>query len=152
LTIAQFAVLAYLYPAKRERRGAVPLGALADFVGAPPSTFARVVRPLTAAGLVVEATGPARRRRRDLRITAAGAARLRAAMPLWAGAQAQLAGILGEERASALNGLFDLATVRARDLGRGILALPSAQRLGRARPGDDAPRVAAGRRAHKDVI
>ena len=110
LTIAEFGVLAFLYESKRQGRAQVPPGALADFVGAKPSTFLRQLRRLKAEGLVAEAAGTTRSRQRALSITAEGGTRLRAALPLWAEAQTHLQERLGSAEAQALNGLFDLTT------------------------------------------
>lgn len=112
LTIAQFGALAYLLQSRNLGREQVLLSVLADFVGTRRSTLRRHLRALKAEGLVADAANPAPPRGRAVRITDLGGARLVEAMPLWAGAQAQLQATLGNDATRALNGLFDIAAAK----------------------------------------
>jgi DNA-binding MarR family transcriptional regulator len=102
----QLILLAVLHGASRARAG-VTARALADHVGADPTTLSRNLKPLIKRGLVAIAADPEDRRSRLLRISAKGEAKLRAAGPLWRKAQAKMAAAIGQNRLRALHGLLD---------------------------------------------
>ena len=109
LRTTQFSVLATL------ARGPRGIGALADELVMDRTTMSRALRPLERDGLVRIATSPDDRRGRLLAITPLGQAKLTAARPRWAEAQARLQHAYGDARSRALHGL--LAALVASDLG-----------------------------------
>ena len=94
----------YSILARLGRLGPLPLGALATALGVDRTTLSRELAPLEQAGLVDAAADPADRRRRVLRLSAAGRVRVKRAYPLWERAQAELAAEFGAERTEALVG------------------------------------------------
>ena len=102
VTIGQFGLLAQL-----RRSRAIAIGALAELLGSDASTISRLLRPLERAGLIAIAPDAVDRRVKAVRLTDAGAARVRAARPLWEAAQAGLEARLGAERHAALRFLHD---------------------------------------------
>jgi len=86
------------------QEGSLPLGALAARLAMDRTTLSREVAPLIAAGLLETSTGERDARVRLLSLSAAGSARLTAARPLWAGAQASLSEEFGSARTGALIG------------------------------------------------
>jgi DNA-binding MarR family transcriptional regulator len=80
------------------------------------TTLGRNILPLQRDGLIEIGTAPSDRRRREVRLTAAGAARLRAARQGWVDAQTQFDRVFGAERAAALRDL--LREVTASDFAR----------------------------------
>lgn len=101
LTGAQFSLLVHIRAADLAARR-LTIGALAVEADLDATTLSRNLRPLIAAGLVQAAKDPADRRARRLALTAAGAATLDQAAPLWAEAQSQLNATLGQETAQRL--------------------------------------------------
>lgn len=102
LTVGQLGTLAGL----RRSRG-IGIAALAEQLSTDASTLSRLVRPLERAGLLSIEPDPDDRRAKLLRLTDAGALRVRAAAPAWAGAQAQVGAMLGQSRLSALRFIVD---------------------------------------------
>lgn len=99
LSTNEYAILARL-----DREGSFPLGELAARLAMERSTLSRDVAPLLAAGLVQAEPAPDDRRKKVVSLTPVGAARLAAARPLWATAQAELSETFGGERADRLVG------------------------------------------------
>jgi DNA-binding MarR family transcriptional regulator len=97
LSTNEYAILARL-----DREGSFPLGELAARLAMDRSTLSRDLAPLLADGLV--ATGPdaADRRKKVVSLTAAGSEAVARARPLWAAAQAELAGTFGAARTDGL--------------------------------------------------
>ncbi|TRW17447.1 MarR family winged helix-turn-helix transcriptional regulator [Glacieibacterium frigidum] len=102
LTVGQLGILAGL----RRSRG-VGIAALAEQRSTDASTVSRLVRPLERAGLLSIEPDPEDRRAKLLRLTDAGAVRVRAAAPAWTAAQAQVGDLLGQSRLSALRFIVD---------------------------------------------
>lgn len=103
LRTTQFSILARL------RRGPSSIGDLAATLVMDRTTLGRAVRPLEREGLVAirPGTDP---RSRELRLTAAGRARLQAASPAWSAAQSRFDAVFGSDRARALRGLMRAVT------------------------------------------
>jgi DNA-binding MarR family transcriptional regulator len=112
LTINQFGLLANLYGVDLVRGEALSIGAIAERLGADPTTLNRTLKPLKARGLVKDLFDPADGRIRIVRITAKGKRELLAAIPFWREAQAQVEGALGAEATSALNDLLERSDSR----------------------------------------
>ncbi len=110
LKATQFTVLATL-----AKRGELPLTKLAEVLVMDRTTLTRNLKPLVAKGWVGTAEAEDQRVRR-IALTDAGREVLGAALPLWRGAQAQLAEGLGPERLTEL--LDDLARTVAVTQGR----------------------------------
>jgi len=103
----QYSILARL-----ERHGAMTINALAAALVMDRTTLGRNIRPLERDGLVAIAPGKSDRRSKELRLTAAGSARLRKARKGWAEAQRRFERSFGAERASALRALLnDVAAI-----------------------------------------
>jgi DNA-binding MarR family transcriptional regulator len=111
LRTTQFSILAKLV-----RLGPMTINALADELVMDRTTLGRNILPLERDGLIEIGTAPSDRRRREVRLTAAGAARLRAARQGWVDAQTQFDRVFGAERAAALRDL--LREVTASDFAR----------------------------------
>lgn len=115
LRTTQFSILA-----KLKRMGPATINALASELVMDRTTLGRNILPLEREGLIVIAKGGADRRSKELRLTEAGVARLRAAAKRWGEAQAQFDAAFGARRASELRALLrhvtsrDLAAVPAR--------------------------------------
>ena len=90
------------------RLGPVRPGDLAQAMTLEPSTLTRNLKPLIAAGWVVQAPG-ADGRSRTVSLTPAGAAKREQAKQCWSRAQDQLNKALGEQRVAALHGLIQEA-------------------------------------------
>ena len=97
LSTNEYAILARL-----EREGPIALGELAAPQAMDRSTLSRDLAPLLAAGLAATAADDGDRRKKVVSLTAAGSGALAAARPLWAAAQAELAGTFGEARTDGL--------------------------------------------------
>lgn len=82
--------------------GRCTLGQLASWMGLEQSTATRSVELLRRNGLVQVTRSEADARVREISLTAAGHARLEAAMPAWRSAQEQAVRALGKTRASRL--------------------------------------------------
>jgi DNA-binding MarR family transcriptional regulator len=109
LRTTQFSILA-----KLRWRGPMTINALATAMVMDRTTLGRNIRPLLRDGLVMVARGHADRRSKELRLTDAGAERLRAAVIGWTRAQARFEAVFGAERAAGLRTL--LHTVSVSDL------------------------------------
>src|SRR5713101_8507475 len=83
LRVTQFSILA-----KLRRLGPLTINALAEDLVMDRTTLGRNILPLEREGLIAVVKGSADRRSRELHLTDAGAARLRAAVKGWARAQA----------------------------------------------------------------
>jgi len=82
--------------------GPLALGELAARLALDRTTLSRDIAPLVAAGLVDSSADESDRRRRLLALSDEGAARLRAARPLWERAQAEFTAEFGAERTEQL--------------------------------------------------
>jgi DNA-binding MarR family transcriptional regulator len=107
ITINQFGLLANLYGVDLSRSGGLSVGAIAERLGADPTTLNRTLKPLTARGLVKDWSDPSDRRVRIVRITAKGKREFLKAIPFWSKAQARVDAALGEKAIAALNDLLD---------------------------------------------
>jgi DNA-binding MarR family transcriptional regulator len=116
LRATQYSILARL-----ERQGAMTINALADALVMDRTTLGRNILPLQRDGLIATAPGRRDRRRKELRLTAAGTERVRAASTAWREAQAAFQAAFGKTRAKALRQLLQ-AAVNA----RGLSAPPAA--------------------------
>lgn len=108
LRLSQFSMLAQLSGGK-----GVALGELAEALGLDRTTATRNLRLLERAGYVAIAAAEADGRRKAIGLTEAGRAVLRAAFPLWQGAQAALEKRHGAALVEQLRG-----TLRALESGR----------------------------------
>ena len=114
LRTTQFSILIRLRLA-----GPMTINALAKALVMDRTTLGRNILPLEREGLIDVVSGRADRRSKVLRLTKAGAARLRAARAGWTQAQAKFEAAFGGRRAAGLRAL--LQAVTATDLG----AVPS---------------------------
>jgi DNA-binding MarR family transcriptional regulator len=114
LRTTQFSILIRLRLA-----GPMTINALAKALVMDRTTLGRNILPLEREGLIDVVSGRADRRSKILRLTKAGAARLRAARAGWTQAQATFEAAFGGRRAAGLRAL--LQAVTATDLG----AVPS---------------------------
>jgi len=106
LRTTQFSILV-----KLRQHGALTINALAGALVMDRTTLGRNILPLERDGLIAVAPGDEDRRRKELRLTDAGRARLRAAAKLWAGAQRSFEASFGAKRTAALHALLhDVAT------------------------------------------
>jgi len=110
LRATQFSILA-----KLRRAGPMTINALAADLVMDRTTLGRNVLPLQRDGLVAIAPQGADRRTKALRLTRAGAARLRRALDGWAEAQAKFETAFGARQAAAMRVL--MRGVVASDLG-----------------------------------
>jgi DNA-binding MarR family transcriptional regulator len=110
LRTTQFSVLA-----KLKYLGPLTINALAKELVMDRTTLSRNILPLERDGLVAVETGSADRRSKKLRVTEAGAARLRTATKGWADAQARFEDVFGHKPSADLRAL--LRAVSARDFG-----------------------------------
>ena len=111
LRTTQYAILSRL-----QRTGPMPINALAAALVMDRTTLGRNILPLERDGLIEIGASPADRRRREVRLTPDGAARLRAARRGWAVAQQRFDEVFGAARAAALRDL--LREVTASDFTR----------------------------------
>ena len=91
LRTTQFSILGRL-----QRRGPMPINALAAELVMDRTTLGRNILPLEREGLVAVVRSSADRRSKELHLTEAGLARLRLAVKEWARAQAQLPPLIQE--------------------------------------------------------
>src|SRR5499426_93833 len=110
LRTTQFSILIRL-----RRAGPMTINALAKALVMDRTTLGRNILPLEREGLIDVVSGRADRRSKVLRLTKAGAARLRAARTGWTQAQTRFAAAFGGRRAAGLRAL--LHAVAATDLG-----------------------------------
>ena len=101
LRATQYAILSNLW-----RGGPMTINALAAALVMDRTTLGRNILPLEREGLIEIGPGASDRRRREIRLSAAGAARLAAARRDWAKAQARFDTVFGSERAAALRDLL----------------------------------------------
>ena len=101
LRTTQFAILSRL-----QRGGPMPINALAAALVMDRTTLGRNILPLERDGLIEIGASPKDRRRREVRLTPDGAARLRAARRGWAVAQQRFDEVFGAKRAAALRDLL----------------------------------------------
>jgi len=100
LRTTQYSILARL-----QRRGSMTINALAAELVMDRTTLGRNILPLQRDGLVAVGPGESDRRRKELRLTAAGSARFRDALKGWQQAQAQFETAFGVERSKELRDL-----------------------------------------------
>ena len=93
--------------AKLQSQGPLSINILAEQLVMDRTTLGRNVLPLEREGLIEIAPGSADRRRKELRLTKAGIARLRAAAAGWAKAQARFEEVFGRKQSVALRQLLD---------------------------------------------
>jgi DNA-binding MarR family transcriptional regulator len=110
LRTTQFSILA-----KLKRLGPMTINALAAELVMDRTTLGRNILPLQREGLIAVVRGKIDRRSKELRVTEAGAERLRAAVKGWVEAQARFEAVFGADRAAELREL--LRAVSASDLG-----------------------------------
>ena len=110
LRTTQFSILA-----KLRRLGPMTINALAAEMVMDRTTLGRNILPLERDGLIAVQQGSCDRRSKELRVTAAGEARFRAAMKGWLQAQRQFEEAFGAERTKEMRAL--LHAVAATDLG-----------------------------------
>lgn len=101
----QFALLTQL-----DQELPISMGDLTTALALDRTTLTRVLAPLERQGWLLTEPGPDRRAR-QVRLTAAGAATLATARPLWQQAQAQVTAAFGASRLAALRG--ELAALTA---------------------------------------
>ena len=129
LRTTQFSILARL-----KRIGPMTINALAKELVMDRTTLGRNILPLEREGLIAIVPGRSDRRRKELHLTEAGGARLRAAVKGWTQAQARFEALFGSERSLDLRAL--LRAVLATDLGPSSAGAP--QKIGHASTGDRA--------------
>ncbi len=118
LRTTQFSILA-----KLKRIGPMTINALARDLVMDRTTLGRNILPLEREGLIAVVQGRSDRRSKELRLTDAGVARLRAGLKGWAQAQARFEAVFGGERTSDLRAL--LRAVAASDLGAAPAGAPN---------------------------
>ena len=101
LRATQYSILARLL-----RRGPMTINALAADLVMDRTTLGRNIRPLQRDGLVAVVPGKSDRRSKELRLTSAGAVRVRAARKGWDAAQARFEGAFGVKRARRMRALL----------------------------------------------
>jgi len=101
LRSTQYSILARL-----KRNGPMTINALAVEMVMDRTTLGRNILPLQRDGLVAVRPGKPDRRSKELRLTAAGAARQRAALKGWREAQARFECAFGVKRAEELRALM----------------------------------------------
>jgi DNA-binding MarR family transcriptional regulator len=112
LRTTQFSILA-----KLKRQGVMTINGLAESMVMDRTTLGRNILPLERDGLISIAPGAKDRRSKELRLTEAGADRLRAALDGWKQAQKDFAAAFGDERTVGLRAL--LREVTSIDLSLG---------------------------------
>jgi len=101
LRTTQFSILA-----KLKQHGPMTIHALADLLVMDRTTMGRNIQPLQRDGLIAVAPGRADRRRKELRLTGTGTARLRIAFKLWKAAQNRFETAFGAKRTADLRALL----------------------------------------------
>jgi DNA-binding MarR family transcriptional regulator len=101
LRATQFAILSRL-----RREGPMTINALAAALVMDRTTLGRNILPLQRDGLIEVGASPDDRRRRELRLTAAGLEKQRQASGRWAIAQQRFDNVFGAERAESLRHLL----------------------------------------------
>ena len=110
LRVTQLSILA-----KLKGLGAMPVNALARELVMDRTTLGRNMLPLAREGLIAIVPGSTDRRSKELHLTNAGAARLKAAAKIWERAQTRFATAFGSERTVELRAL--LREISATELG-----------------------------------
>jgi DNA-binding MarR family transcriptional regulator len=110
LRTTQFSILA-----KLKRLGPMTINALAAELVMDRTTLGRNILPLQRESLIAVVKGKTDRRSKELRVTEAGAERLRAAVKGWVEAQTRFEAVFGPDRTAELRAL--LYAVSASDLG-----------------------------------
>ncbi len=110
LRTTQFSILA-----KLRRAGSETITTLARDLVMDRTTLGRNLRPLEREGLIAIGKGSVDQRSREVRLTEAGAARLRAGIARWIEAQGGFETVFGNRRSSSLRAL--LSAVSAVDFG-----------------------------------
>ena len=110
LRTTQFSILA-----KLKRLGPMTINALAAELVMDRTTLGRNILPLQRESLIAVVKGKTDRRSKELRVTEAGAERLRAAIKGWVEAQTRFEAVFGADRTAELRAL--LHAVSASDLG-----------------------------------
>jgi DNA-binding MarR family transcriptional regulator len=101
LRATQYAILSRLHHV-----GPMTINALANLLVMDRTTLGRNIQPLQRDGLVEVVASRDDRRRRELRLSAAGAAKQREASGLWVLAQERFEDVFGSERAQSLRSLL----------------------------------------------
>jgi DNA-binding MarR family transcriptional regulator len=101
LRATQFAILSRL-----KREGPMTINALAAALVMDRTTLGRNILPLQRDGLIEVVASPVDRRRRELRVSDAGAEKYRQASERWAVAQTRFDEVYGGDRAATLRGLL----------------------------------------------
>jgi DNA-binding MarR family transcriptional regulator len=101
LRATQFAILSRL-----NREGPMTINALAAALVMDRTTLGRNILPLQRDGLIEVVASPVDRRRRELRVSDAGAEKYRQASERWAVAQTRFDEVYGGDRAATLRGLL----------------------------------------------
>ena len=104
LRATQYSIIARL-----QRRGAMTINALAAELVMDRTTLGRNILPMQRDGLIAVGPGKSDRRSKELRLTAAGAARFAAALKAWQEAQARFETAFGVKRAKQLRALLQQA-------------------------------------------
>jgi DNA-binding MarR family transcriptional regulator len=105
VSLNQYSILA-----KLERFGPQTMAQLAERLIMERSTLGHLLRPLQKRGLVRIRTAPEDGRRRLVSLDRPGSALLRAARPLWAGAERQFERAFGAHQAASLRQLMQAVT------------------------------------------
>lgn len=112
LRSTQFSILA-----KLQARGPLSVNGLAEQMVMDRTTLGRNIQPLEREGLIEVAPSSEDRRAKEIRLSKAGIARLRAAGPAWAEAQTRFEAAFGRKRSASLREI--LREVVASDLKTG---------------------------------
>src|ERR1700679_2341964 len=112
LRTTQYSILARL-----QRKGAMTVNALAAELVMDRTTLGRNILPLQRDGLIAVGPGQSDRRSKELRLTDAGAARIRGAMKAWREAQARFETAFGAKRAKELRALLHEVATNERTAG-----------------------------------
>jgi DNA-binding MarR family transcriptional regulator len=112
LRTTQFSVLARL-----RKRGPMTINALAAAMVMDRTTLGRNIQPLERERLIAVKTGRTDRRSKELHLTEAGAARLRAAAKYWAAAQTHFESAFGRDRSADMRALMRTVTEIGRPEG-----------------------------------
>src|SRR5271169_552259 len=95
LTVNQFGLLSHLYGASLAGAAGFSIGALAERLGADPTTLNRTLKPLREKGLARDCLDPGDARVRVIQLTERGRREIVKALPLWRQAQGRLEKSLG---------------------------------------------------------
>jgi DNA-binding MarR family transcriptional regulator len=109
LRTTQFSILV-----KLQRLGPMTINGLAERMVMDRTTLGRNIQPLEREGLILTRTGSKDRRSKEMHLTGAGAARVRAGIKAWAAAQERFEAVFGRKRASDMRTM--LRDVTASDL------------------------------------